>query len=108
MTGVIKAAYDAGCIFDSWTEYFNYDQWTAAFEKCGVNSEDYCGEQSLELPLAWERVETGISREFLLREREKSRKCELTADCRKGCNNCGINKEYPSAFKTNCAGGGKC
>ncbi len=108
MNGVIRAAYESGCIFDSWTEYFNYDKWTAAFEKCGVNGEDYCGEQSLELPLAWERVETGISREFLLGEREKSRKCELTADCRKGCNNCGINREYPSAFKKNCAGGGKC
>ncbi len=108
MNGVIKAAYDSGCIFDSWTEFFDYDKWIAAFEHCGVDPDDYCGEQRLDVPCAWERVESGISREFLLREREKSRRGELTKDCRKGCNNCGINKEYLSAFKLNCAGGDKC
>lgn len=108
MNAVIKAAYDSGCFFDSWTEFFDYDKWMAAFDKCGVNPEDYCGEQNLEIPLCWERIETGISREFLMREREKSRKGDLTRDCRKGCNNCGINKEYPSAFVKNCAGGDKC
>ncbi len=108
MNGVIKAAYDSGCIFDSWTEFFDYDKWMGAFERCGVEPDDYCGEQSLEIPCAWERIEAGISREFLLREREKSRRGELTKDCRKGCNNCGINKEYPSAFKINCAGGNEC
>ena len=108
MNGVIKAAYDSGCIFDSWTEFFDYDKWMDAFERCGVEPDDYCGEQSLEIPCAWERIEAGISREFLLREREKSRRGELTKDCRKGCNNCGINKEYPSAFKINCAGGNEC
>lgn len=108
MNGVILAAYKSGCTFDSWTEYFDYDKWMEAFRACGVDHEDYCGAQSLEKPLAWERIETGISREFLLRELGKSRKGELTRDCRKGCNNCGINKEYPSAFKCNCVGGDKC
>ncbi len=108
MNAVLEAAYKSGCIFDSWTEFFDYDKWTAAFDACGVDMEDYCGEQSYRSTLAWERIETGISREFLEREREKSRRGELTADCRKGCNNCGINKEYPSAFRKNCAGENKC
>ena len=107
MNGVIKAVYDSGCIFDSWTEYFDYDKWMAAFDKCGVSPDDYLGAQSLTEPLAGERIETGISREFLMKEREKSRRGELTRDCRKGCNNCGINREYKSAFDANCIGGAK-
>lgn len=103
MNDVLLAAYRSGCIFDSWTEFFDYDKWMAAFAACGVDPEDYCGEQGVHTPRAWERIETGISREFLLREREKSRRGELTKDCRKGCNACGIHKEYPSAFASNCA-----
>ncbi|MDE7395618.1 MAG: TIGR03960 family B12-binding radical SAM protein [Clostridiales bacterium] len=102
MNDVLLAAYTSGCIFDSWTDLFDYDKWMAAFEKCGVDAEDYCGAQSLEKTLPWERVETGISRAFLLCEREKAYKGELTHDCRKGCNGCGIAAEYPSAFKENC------
>ncbi|MDE6398429.1 MAG: B12-binding domain-containing radical SAM protein, partial [Clostridiales bacterium] len=108
MNGVLQAAYASGCIFDSWTEFFDYDKWMAAFAACNVDPEDYCGEQDTQNPLAWERIEAGISREFLWREREKSRRGELTQDCRKGCNACGIQKEYPSAFRSNCVrGGGK-
>lgn len=106
MNAVILAAYRSGCIFDSWTEYFDYGKWMNAFAACGVDPETYCGEQETNVPLPWERIETGISREFLVREREKSRRGELTPDCRKGCNGCGIHKEYPSAFRKNCAGGG--
>ena len=108
MNKVILAAYRAGCVFDSWTEFFDYEKWANAFRACGVDPEAYCGEQDETTPLAWERIEAGISREFLVREREKSRRGELTHDCRKGCNACGIQCEYPSAFRANCAGGKKC
>lgn len=105
MNDVIAAAYASGCVFDSWTEHFDYEKWMAAFASCGVDPETYCGAQDMGAPRAWERIETGISREFLLREREKAYKGELTKDCRKGCNACGIHKEYPSAFRANCCGG---
>ena len=108
MNGVIKAAYESGCVFDSWTDYFDYEKWVAAFNECGVDPDDYCGEQDETAAPAWEKVDAGISREFLLSERKKSREGILTPDCRKGCNNCGINQAFPSAFRKNCAGGYKC
>lgn len=108
MNDVLLAAYRSGCVFDSWTDLFDYDKWTAAFAACGVSEEEFCGAQSLEKPLPWERIETGISRAFLLREREKAYAGILTHDCRKGCNGCGIAAEYPSAFKENCTGTQKC
>ena len=108
MNDVLLAAYKSGCVFDSWTDKFDYDKWTAAFRACGVGEEDYCGAWPLDAPLPWERVETGISRAFLLREREKAYKGELTHDCRKGCNGCGIAAEYPEAYQENCARCGQC
>ena len=108
MNDVLLAAYKSGCVFDSWTDQFDYDKWTAAFKACGCSEDDYCGAWPLDTPLPWERIETGISRAFLLREREKAYKGELTHDCRKGCNGCGIAAEYPEAYKENCARCDKC
>ena len=105
MNDVLVSAYRSGCIFDSWTEHFSYDKWLAAFAACGVDPQDYCGAQEKNGALPWERIETGISRQFLEREREKAYRGELTKDCRNGCNACGIHKEYPSAFCANCAKG---
>lgn len=102
MNDVLIAAYRSGCVFDSWTELFSFDKWTAAFAACGVDPEDYCGAWNENAPLPWERIETGISRAFLEREREKAKRGECTKDCRLGCNACGIQSEYPSAFCRNC------
>jgi hypothetical protein len=53
---------------------------------------DYTGERDTESQLPWDFIETGISREFYLRELKKAEEASLTKDCRDGCENCGINK----------------
>ena len=40
--------------------------------------------------LPWDHIDSGVSKEFLWREKEKSEKALTTKDCRLGCNGCGL------------------
>ena len=87
---VIFKAWETGACFDSWTEYFDLKRWIEAFECCGVCPDDYTRERGENEILAWDFVNVGVSREFLLRERHRAYSGELTIDCRSGCAGCGI------------------
>ena len=90
---VIYSAWKKGACFDSWTEYFDLTKWLEAFDECGVNPDDYTRERNEDEILAWDNVNVGITREFLLRERHRAYSGELTVDCKTGCANCGIGCE---------------
>ena len=87
---VIEEVWKNGGKLDSWSEYFSFKRWMAAFEKCGLDPKFYaCRERSFEEVLPWSRVDIGVKPEFFWREREKCYNAELTPDCRKQCFNCG-------------------
>ncbi len=101
LCSVIKRAFELGCSFDSWTEYFNEDAWKQALSEFGIG-EDYhalCGIPEGD-PLPWNIIDSGVSEGYLRSERAKSLAGKTTPDCRYGCNGCGIN-EY-----TDCPCGG--
>ena len=89
---VIEAAVRNGARLDGWDEYFRYDLWLDAFRKCGVDMEFYTtrgyGEDEL---LAWDPIQLGVSKKFLLRERKRAYEKLVTPDCRQGCAGCGAN-----------------
>lgn len=87
---VIFRAWEKGACFDSWTEYFDLGRWIEAFEDCGVDPENFIRERGEAESLAWDFVDVGVSKEFLLRERHRAYRGELTVDCRTGCAACGI------------------
>lgn len=90
---VIKEAYDNGCLFDAWTEYFDYDKWLSAFEKCGIDFEFYIfRERSKDEILPWDFINAGVSRKFLWDEWENSKAEKVTPNCRMACNGCGAAK----------------
>ena len=37
LSKVLVKAWEAGCKFDGWTEYFNYETWLKAFADCGLD-----------------------------------------------------------------------
>ncbi len=95
----IYKAYQAGCLYDSWTEYFDYDKWMKAFSECGVNMEFYnCRERSEEELFPWDFIDVGVTKDFLLREYKRAKGEKVTPNCRQACANCGA-KEF---------GGGVC
>lgn len=90
---LLLSAYNKGCKMDSWTEYFVREKWDEAMKETGILPEDYATrERSVEEVLPWDIISSCISKEYLIKEREKSIAESTTHDCRYGCTGCGINK----------------
>ena len=89
---VIEEAVKNGARLDGWDEYFHYDIWCDAFEKCGIPVDFYTvrgyGEEEI---LPWDMIDVGVSKKFLLRERRRAYDAQVTPDCRHGCAGCGAN-----------------
>ena len=89
---VIAEAARNGAKLDGWDEYFKHDAWIQAFEKCGVDPEFYTtrgfGEDEL---LAWDHINVGLRKDFLLRDRHTAYENRITPDCRHACAGCGAN-----------------
>ncbi|WP_419726523.1 TIGR03960 family B12-binding radical SAM protein [Terrisporobacter petrolearius] len=89
---VIYDAFKAGAKFDGWSEYFNLDIWTEAMGKNGLDVSWYAHrERSYDEVFAWDHIDVGVSKKFLMRENDKSKEDSVTPDCRHKCNGCGIN-----------------
>lgn len=87
---VILRAWQTGARFDNWTEYFALSRWLEAFEYCGVDPEEFTRERREDEALAWDFVNVGVSKDFLLRERHKAYEGALSVDCLNGCEGCGL------------------
>ena len=89
---VLEEAAKNGAKMDGWDEYFNYQIWLDAFEKCGVDPNFYTirgyGEEEI---LPWDPIDVGVTKRFLLCERKRAYAETVTQDCRHGCSGCGAN-----------------
>ena len=93
MGGVLKRAWEKGCVLDGWNETFRYDLWMEAFKECGLDPAFYAHrERTKDEILPWDHIDSGVTKQFLWREKEKSERAETTKDCRKGCNGCGLQR----------------
>ncbi|MEW6685879.1 MAG: TIGR03960 family B12-binding radical SAM protein [Candidatus Edwardsbacteria bacterium] len=91
---VLEKAWALGCKFDEWSEHFKFDLWMQAFQKCGINPDDYLTARDTEKSLPWDYIDTGVTKDFLRLERVKAFSCEVTPDCQeKGCYQCGLKCE---------------
>ncbi len=90
---VIVKAYEKGCLFDSWSEYFHNDLWMEAFEECGVSIDFYTTrERSEDEIFPWDFISCGVDKAFLLREWKKALGETVSLNCRQGCQGCGAMK----------------
>jgi radical SAM superfamily enzyme YgiQ (UPF0313 family) len=90
---VILHAYNSGCIFDAWTEYFNYDKWIEAFDSCNLDYNFYIDrEREKDELFPWDFIDSGVTKEFLWRENERAKAEAVTPNCRDKCSGCGIMK----------------
>ena len=89
---VLEEAAKNGAKMDGWDEYFNYQIWLDAFQKCGVDPNFYTirgyGEDEI---LPWDPINVGVTKRFLLCERRRAYAGSVTQDCRHGCSGCGAN-----------------
>ena len=88
---VIQRAWALGARFDAWDDQRDFGAWMRAFAKTGLDPDVYAYRQrSPGEVLPWEMVSTGVRKQFLFREYERSQRREQLDDCREGCHACGI------------------
>lgn len=93
MGQVLLRAFEKGCMLDGWTEHFRYDLWREAFEEVGIDPAFYAyRRRDKDEILPWDFIDSGVTKAFLWREKEKADRAETTKDCRKGCNGCGLQR----------------
>ncbi len=93
LSAALLAAHKRGMKFDSWDEFFDYDGWMAVFEECQIDPAFYAnrayGEDEV---LAWDIIDCGVTKSFLLREKKKAYAEKTTPSCMEQCSGCGANQ----------------
>ena len=93
LSAALALAQKEGFRFDSWDEFFDYDKWLSVFERTGIDPAFYANRAfGLDEVLPWDIIDCGVSKSFLLREREKAYAGNTTPNCRENCSGCGANK----------------
>lgn len=88
----IEEAWRLGGKLDSWSEYFSFDRWVSAFEKCGLDMRFYaCRVRNIDEVLPWNIISVGVDKSYLESERKNAYAGKITPDCRALCTGCGAN-----------------
>ncbi len=91
LANIVEKVYHAGGIFSSWVEGFSLTPWLEALEEYGLDAEHYTNARSLDTALIWDHLDCGVSKEYLLKERQRALEEKVTDDCRYAtCRQCGV------------------
>ena len=98
---VLLNAFQLGCKFDAWSERFNFDNWTTAFEKAQIDPTFYTQRNFDKNELfPWDFIDIGVKKEYLFKEFLSSKERMKEDDCRTGkCLICGLEKECSEVKK---------
>jgi radical SAM family uncharacterized protein len=92
MSRVIERAHELGCRLDGWDESFDYDKWMEAFSQCGLDPAFYSRRlRSCDETLPWDHLDYGVTKRFLISEKERAERAETSPNCREACGGCGAN-----------------
>ncbi len=77
---------------EAWSEWFSLERWETALAELGMTIEEELGRPIRDPETGpWGHIDTGVSREFLVREGERAQAGQTTPDCREGqCVLCGL------------------
>ena len=90
---VLETAWRKGAHLDTWDDYFSLARWEEAFEECGVDPAFYAYRQrEKDEVMPWAMISSGVTENYLWRERERAFEGVTTPDCRTNCNACGANR----------------
>ena len=92
LADALELACKEGFMFDAWDECFDYDKWISVFERTGVDPSFYANRAfGLDEVLPWDIIDCGVTKEFMLRERNNAYAENTTPHCREKCSGCGAN-----------------
>ncbi|MBW1649135.1 MAG: TIGR03960 family B12-binding radical SAM protein [Deltaproteobacteria bacterium] len=106
LSALILSAYKNGCVFDGWSEHFDFTLWKKALEETGIDLDFYIyGQLKTEEPLCWDHIDTRVGKEFLIKELNNAFAQKTTPSCKDHkCSECGVcdfKKIAPEIF-TDC------
>ncbi len=85
-------AHRRGMKFDSWSEFFSYEKWIDVFDACGIDPSFYANRRyDFDETLAWDIIDCGVRKDFLVREAKRAYEGKTTPNCRESCSGCGAN-----------------
>ncbi len=88
---VLEEAVRRGCRFDGWRDHFRWDLWQEAFAAVGLDPSWYLRQRLTGETLPWDHIDAGVTKDFLLREKQAGLLGKATPDCRNGqCSYCGL------------------
>ena len=87
---VIEGAWRRGSRLDGWDECFDLGRWSEAFAECGVDPAFFANRElgSGEIT-PWDHIFSGVTKNYLRREYERSLQGLTTPDCKAQCGGCG-------------------
>lgn len=93
-------AWQNGCKFDGWSQFFKFPTWIKSIQEVGLNPEDYAYRSfNYDDILPWNHIRTGVRKDYLIREHQKAKEATVTGDCRfDHCSVCGICQDYDVAL----------
>ena len=91
LSPVLKEAFNRRLFFTSWSDCLNFAGWKSVLTEKGIDFRDYLKDRDPDRSLPWDHLISGVSKRFLLAERNRAYKGISTADCREGvCAGCGV------------------
>lgn len=96
----IEALYKKGCYLDAWGEYFKENIWHETAKELGIDLAELAKHQySTDEELAWDFINTGIDKSWLVNEYNlainpcpDATQPSVVPTCEKQCVNCGVCK----------------
>ena len=90
LSSAIYTAWKKGCTYDSWTEFFHFCM--DSFRECGIDPDEYAARiRDFYECEPWDHIDSGVTKDYLLKEWRMAEKGILTHDCRhQACNGCGV------------------
>ena len=86
----ILRAYEKGCMYDAWSEYYKNDIWMETFEECGIDISFYTTRaRGDDESFPWDFLDCGVTKKFLLREWHRAQEESVTPNCKMQCQGCG-------------------
>lgn len=100
LAAAIYKAWQKGCKFDGWAEYFHFERWMDALRESGLDPDFYARRmRPYEEVFPWDFIDIGVSKRYLEEENKKAGEGIVTPDCRcGGCTGCGVCPAFEVAL----------
>ncbi len=88
---LIYQVWRRGARLEAWGEFFDFSNWLRAMDSTGIDGISLATLPYKEASFPWDIVDTGIDRDFLLREYRRATEASRTPGCDRICSACGLN-----------------